>query len=223
MDKELVEYLLSFVTENKRQLFEKVLENRTRYLTVVVEDIYQPHNASAVVRSCDCFGIQEMHVIENKNSYKINPDVVLGASKWVDIVKHKNAINNTQHSLQALKDQGYKIIATTPHKDDIDLEDFNITDKTAILFGNEPDGLSEEALSMADGYLKVPMYGFTESLNISVCAAICLHHLTLQLRSSDLPWRLTEEEKTALKFQWAKSIIRKSELLEKDFLLKRGK
>lgn len=222
MNKALTEYLLSFVSENKRQKFQQALANRTRFLTVVLEDIYQPHNASAVVRSCDCFGIQDFHIIENRNAYRVNPDIVLGASKWVNICRYNRLENNTLDCFEQLRNRDYKIIATTPHKEDVNLEDFVLDHKTALVFGNEPDGLSETALEHADGFLKIPMFGFTESLNISVSAAICLHTLSLQLRKSSLDWPLSDEEKNDILHDWAFSVLNRAELLEKDFLLKQG-
>lgn len=220
---EVLEYLLGFVSENKKQKFDEILDNRTRYLTVVLEDIYYSQNASAVVRSCDCFGIQDLHVIENRFLYKVNKDIVLGASKWVSLYKYRKRKDNTIDCLQKLKDDGYKIIATTPHQNDVNLEDYQFTSKTAILFGNEQEGLSPEALKMADGFLKIPMVGFTESLNISVSAAICLHSLSYKLRNTILPWQLSEQERNEVKYKWARSIIRKADLVEKNYLLKRAK
>ena len=218
IDEELIKHLSQFITENKRQKIEDALQNRTYYLTVVLEDIYQPHNASAVVRTCDCFGIQKIHVIENKNLYKVNPDVTLGSSKWVDIVHHNKSSNNTRSCLEELKNSGYRIIATTPHKNDTNLEDLLLDQKTALIFGTEKEGLSQDALDMADGFVKIPMFGFTESLNISVCAAISIHHLSMKLRNTGKPWQLTEEEKNIVRLNWIRGIINRSDLLEKDFL-----
>jgi len=218
MNEELIKYLSQFITENKRQKIENALQNRTNYLTVVLEDIYQPHNASAVVRTCDCFGIQKIHVIENKNLYKVNPDVTLGSSKWVDIIHHNKSPNNTRACIEELKKSGYRIVATTPHNNDTNLEDFPLDKKTALLFGTEADGLSKEAIDMADGFVKIPMFGFTESLNISVCAAICIHHLSMKLRSSGVNWQLSEDEKNGIRLNWLRGIINRPDLLEKEFL-----
>lgn len=198
-----------------------VLENRTKHFTMVVEDIYQPHNASAVIRSCDCFGIQELHVIENKNKYKLNKDVSLGSSKWVDVIKYNEAENNTLDCIAKLREQGYKIVATTPNNEDIALEEFPVGQKAALFLGNEVDGLSKDAIANADLFLKIPMVGFTESLNISVTAAICMHYLTLNLHQSDICWNLTKEEKIDLKFKWVRSILQRSDLLEQEFWRKK--
>ncbi len=216
--KKLLNFLMNFITENKSQKFEQIIQYRTRYMTVVLEDIFQSQNASAVLRTCDCFGIQDIHIIENENKYKINPGVALGASKWINIIKYSDKENNTENCLKALKKQGYKIVATTPHKGDYTLDKLKINKKTALLFGTELEGLSEAAMNNADEFVKIPMYGFTESFNISVSAAICLFHLTEKLRKSRIKWRLTNEEIIDIKIRWAKSVIKKAELLEKDFI-----
>ncbi len=215
--KELRDFLFGFISENKKSLFEKVIENRTRHITVVLEDIYQPHNASAVLRSADLFGIQDIHIIENRNTYQVNPDVALGSSKWLTINKYNNSRENTLACFEALREKGYRIVATTPHKDDVMLDELPIEDKTALVFGSELPGLTETALANADAYVKIPMYGFTESFNISVSAAITLFNLTERMRKSDINWQLTEEEKVEIQIEWAKSTIKKSGLLIDEF------
>ncbi len=216
-EKNLVDYLSKFVTEQRLKQFQKVIINRTRYITVVLEDIYQPHNASAVLRTCDCFGIQDAHIIENKNKYTINPDVALGSSKWINLIKHNTEENNTLSAIRLLKKQGYRIVATTPHTNDIDLEKFDLEKgKTALFFGTEMKGLSDTCLEHADEYLKIPMFGFTESFNISVSAAIILHHLTNALHASTLPWKLSEQEKIQIKKQWLINSIKRADLLIKN-------
>lgn len=198
---------------------DEVLRERTRHFTIALEDIYQPQNASAVIRSCDCFGVQEFYVIENKNKYKLNYDVTRGASNWVDIYRYKKRnSNNTLDCISELKKKGYKIVATTPHKDDYCLDEIPINEKLALFFGNEADGLSEDVINNADYFLKVPMVGFTESLNLSVCAAICLYQLTQRLRASELDFRLSESEMEELKYQWVKRIVKRADLLEQEYI-----
>lgn len=219
MKEKLVDYLLRYITDHKKQLMDKVLDERTRHIAIVLEDIFQPQNASAVVRTCDCFGIQDIHVIENKNKYTINPDVTLGSSKWVDIIKYNNPDkSNTKDCFESLKRKGYKVVATTPHKNDVNLDELPLDEKIALVFGTEKDGLSEEALANADAFVKIPMVGFTESLNISVCAAITIHHLTNKLKKSDILWKLSEDEKDAIKIKWIRKIIKKSELIEQEYM-----
>ncbi|HEX2396144.1 MAG TPA: RNA methyltransferase [Bacteroidales bacterium] len=224
MTNKLIEYLSGFVSERRLKLFDSVLDLRTRYMTVVLEDIFQPHNASAVLRSCECFGIQDIHIIENKNPYRISPDVALGSYKWLNLYRYNKDSNNTIEALSSLKAHGYRIIATSPHKKNSNLEDFDIPKgKFALTFGSELNGLTSNALGMADEFLKIPMSGFTESLNISVTAAICIHYLSGKIRSdNDLEWHLNDEEKQDIKLTWLKNSIRKSELIIKTFLEQHG-
>jgi tRNA (guanosine-2'-O-)-methyltransferase len=220
MKDKLIQYLQQFVTERRLKLFETRLENRTRYLTIVLEDIFQPHNASAVLRSCECFGVQDLHIIENRNAYRINPDVALGSHKWLTLKRYNQpGDDNTTKALGMLKTEGYRIVAAMPHKKDCKLEDFDLSrGKTALVFGSELEGLSPTAVSLADEFIQVPMVGFTESLNISVSAAICIHQLTGTLRKSSLPWHLTDEEKQDILLTWLKKTIKKSDQIEQAFL-----
>ena len=218
-DKALMEYLMEFVSENKQNKFDEIIRNRTRYLTVVLEDLYQPHNASAVLRSCDCFGIQDVHIIENQNTYEVNPDVALGSSKWLNLIKYSARENNTPAAIKSLKSKGYRIVATTPHKDDVDLQNLDLKKgPVALVFGTEMRGLTDDGLALADEYMKIPMYGFTESFNISVSAALCLFYLTEKLRNSEIKWQLTDEEMVEVKLNWARQVVKKNELLEQKFL-----
>lgn len=222
---DLVDYLSTYLTPRRLELFNKVLNKRTRHITVVLEDIYQSQNASAVLRTCDCFGIQDVHVIENRNEFNVNTEVALGSSKWLSIIKYNNAENNSLQAIKNLKQQGYRIVATTPHTNDQELPDFDINaGKTALVFGSELPGISETILNEADEFLKIPMFGFTESFNISVSAAIILHHLSLKIReNNNLAWELSENEKAELKLEWIRNTIKKSELIEKRFWEEKGK
>jgi tRNA (guanosine-2'-O-)-methyltransferase len=222
MNNDLIQHLSSFVTEHRIQLFKKILDLRTRYITVVLEDIYQAHNASAVLRSCECFGVQDVHIIENHNEYRISPDVALGAHKWLSLHRYNQPKDNTSAAILSLKNQGYRIIATSPHKNDYNLDELDIRKgKFALLFGAELPGLSTTALEMADEFVKIPMVGFTESLNISVTAALCLHHLTRIIRNDNsIVWPLSPAEKEAILLTWLKNTIKRSELIEKAFLSK---
>ena len=218
MEDALIDHLRQFVTDRRLKQFEKRLLQRTRYLTVVLEDIFQPHNASAVLRSCECFGIQNVHIIENRNEYRISPDVALGSYKWLTLERHNLTPYNTVTALQSLKLAGYRIVAATPHKNDCKLEDFDLTKgKAALVFGSELDGLTPGALDLADEFIQIPMVGFTESLNISVSAAICIHFLTHQLRKSGIEWHLTETERNEVLLTWLKNTIRKADLIELSF------
>tara|TARA_R110001583_G_scaffold24113_4_gene88260 strand:+ start:5030 stop:5686 length:657 start_codon:yes stop_codon:yes gene_type:complete len=204
VDLKLLDYLEGFITPERKARFLDILEERTNYITVAIEDVYQMHNTSAVVRSCDVFGVQQAHLIESKFGKRLDKDIAMGAQQWVDIKRY----NTTTDCIDTLREQGYKIVATTPHRNNCSLTDFKLESKTALFFGTERDGLSEEVLEKADSFLKIPMVGFTESLNISVSAAIILHTLTSQLRKESINWRLTEEEKLEKRLDWTKKSVR---------------
>jgi tRNA (guanosine-2'-O-)-methyltransferase len=216
----LLDFFLSFISDNKKKKFEENIQYRSRYLTIVLEDIYQPHNASAVLRSCDCFGIQDVHIIENMNKYEVNPDVALGSAKWLSLIKYNKETNNTESCLSSLKNNGYKIVATSPHQDDFTPESMPLDQKTALVFGTELAGLTDKAKEIADAFVRIPMFGFTESLNISVSAALLLFTLSERLRKSSVNWHLSEEEKTDIMLQWAKNVVKKSDALEREFFRK---
>jgi tRNA (guanosine-2'-O-)-methyltransferase len=214
----LIDYLKEFTTESRFARFEEVVKFRTKHITVALEDIYQSHNSSAVLRSCDCFGIQNVHIIESRNEHIVNPDVALGSSQWLDIKKYSMSENNTKLCIEDLKKSGYKVYATTPHKNDCLIDELNINEKVALIFGTEADGLSRTAMDLADRYVKIPMFGFTESFNISVSAAICMFNLTQRLRKSEINWKLSVSEQLDLKLNWLKQTIKSYDLLEKKFL-----
>ncbi len=215
---QLLTHLMGLLTENRQALFHRNIEFRTKHICVVLEDIYQPHNASAVLRSCDLTGIQDIHVIENKNTYEPNPEVAMGSYKWVSLIKHNEGQNRTLDTYKRLRENGYKIVATSPHKEGYNLEDIPLDEKMAIVWGTELNGLSDEALENADSHLRIPMYGFTESFNISVSAAIILFHLTEKLRRSKIKWQLTEADKIDILLDWTRNTLKKPDILEKEFL-----
>ena len=221
---QLVNFLSQFITPARKELFDKIVKDRTKYITLLLENIYQPHNASAVLRTADCFGLQDIHIVENDNEYEVNPDVALGSSKWVNLHRYNEKANNTLDAILALKKQGYRIVATTPHTNDVDLEEFDISKgKFALLFGSELPGLSKIALDNADEFVKIPMYGFTESFNISVSAAITFHHLVWKLHNSDIKWQPNKQEIQEIKLNWLRQTIKKVDLLEKEFYTKMEK
>lgn len=204
VDLQLLQHLEGFITDNRREKFGHVLAGRTKHFTVATEDVYQLHNTSAVMRSCDVFGIQEVHIVEEVNSKSIDNEIAMGAQKWVDLKRH----HHVKDALKTIKQQGYQIIATTPHTNDCELHEFDVTKKSCFFFGRETEGLSQAVLDAADGYLKIPMAGFTESLNISVSAAIILQHVTTKLKQTDIPWQLTENEKLEKRLDWIKKTVK---------------
>ncbi len=200
----LLAYLEEIISEKRKERFTEILNERTDYITVAVEDVFQMHNTSAVVRSCESFGVQTAHLIEGKYGQRLDEEIAMGAQKWVDIKRYKDS----KAVIDSLRRQGYRIVATSPHADSSLLQNFEINSKTALFFGTENKGLSDYVLENADSHLKIPMVGFTESLNISVSAAIILQHLTTKLKASDIDWRLTEEEKLERRLDWTKKSIK---------------
>jgi tRNA (guanosine-2'-O-)-methyltransferase len=207
-DPKLNKYLEEFVTENRKDIFKNVLEDRTRHFTVILEDLYQKHNTSAITRSCDIFGIQDLHVIENKYKTYVSNQVGKGSQKWLTFHRYNQKEHNTQDCIDAIKAKGYQIIATTPHENSNFVADFDVLKKSAFVFGVEKEGVSKMMLDQADGHLKIPMYGFTESLNVSVAAAIVLQDITARLRKTQIDWRLDPIEKQAIYSQWLQKSIK---------------
>ena len=203
VDLKLLQHLESFLTEKRKQRFEEVLSHRTKHFTVATEDVYHLHNTSAVMRNCEVFGIQEINVVEETNTKKIDREIALGAQKWVDVLRFTTVTD----CIGSLRKRGYQIVATTPHFKELKLKDFDIIPKSCIFFGRETEGLSEEVLDQADTLINIPMVGFTESLNVSVSAAIVLQDITSRLRQTDLNWQLSDEEKNYKKMEWIKKTI----------------
>lgn len=213
--KALIDHLQQFITDNRWQRINEVLNQRTRFLSVVLEDLYQPHNASAVLRSCDCFGVQDVHIIENENSFNPSQGVTIGSDQWLSLHKYKEGGGqNTKQCYQQLREKGYRLIATTPHEDDVTIDEVPLDQKTALIFGSELTGLSDFALKEADGYARIPMAGFSESFNISVSAALCLYELSTRLRKGESGWMLSEEEKTDLRLEWIRKSVRAADKIE---------
>tara|TARA_B100000700_G_scaffold326334_1_gene437593 strand:- start:635 stop:1324 length:690 start_codon:yes stop_codon:yes gene_type:complete len=223
LKKEVIEYLSSFVTKERLEIFQKKIRKRSRYLTIVLEDVFQSRNISAAMRTADCFGLQDIHIIENKNKFVSDKNVSLGAGEWLSIFRHNEEKNNTITCIKNLKNQGYQIIATTPHKADITLEEVDIVNnKIAILFGTELTGLSYQSLNLADKKMNIEMHGFTESLNISVSAAICCQYLSHKMRKSAVNWQIKKDEKNDIILSWLRKTIKSSEKIEERFLKKNG-
>jgi len=207
-------YLETIITETRRDKFIDILSRRTKHFTVAIEDVFQLHNTSAVMRSCEIFGFQELNVIEEKYGKTIDKEIAMGAQKWVDV----NRFSNTESCIDDLKSKGYRIIATSPHEESCFLEDFDISQPAALFFGTERLGLSEEVLSRADGFLKIPMFGFTESINVSSSAAIIIQSLSTRLRNSNINWHLTEEEMLEKRIDWARKSIKDIDYITQRYL-----
>jgi len=219
----LVEHFVAFISDHKKSRIEEVLDFRTKYLTVVLEDIYQPQNASAIVRTCDIFGVQDLHIIENSNYYELNPEVVKGSSKWVSMHRYNTYENNTVECLEKLKQNNYRILATSPSADSLSINDVSLDDKTALVFGTEHTGVSDIVKDYADDLVTIPMFGFTESFNVSVSAALCLNAMITNLHQSEVDWKLSEDEKTSIRLDWLRNIVVNADMYEKRFFEQEGK
>jgi tRNA (guanosine-2'-O-)-methyltransferase len=218
VNEQLIQYLENFVYPARVELLDKNLFNRTRYITVVLEDIFQSHNASAIVRSCDCFGIQDLHIIEGRNKYEPNKEIAMGAEQWLNLFRYKSQKSNTRVALLSLKEKGYRIIATTPHEKSCLIDEFDVSKgKSALVFGTELTGISNDVIELADEFVKIPMYGFTESYNISVSVALVLQQLAFKLRNSNINWHINKEEQALIKLDWLRNSIKKPQLIEKHF------
>lgn len=207
----MIEHLLQYVTENKKEKMHEVLKNRTRHVTVVLEDLFQEHNASAALRTCDIFGVQDVHVVQALYKFKAVDTISMGASKWVDVQSHTSITD----AISTLKSQGYRIVATTPHQQSYSLPELPVDQKIALIFGSEQTGLSEQALAHADAYMKIPMFGFVESFNVSVSVALCLYDIVNRLHKSGVEWQLSEEEKQDILLKWIQRVSKTAELVAK--------
>jgi tRNA (guanosine-2'-O-)-methyltransferase len=217
-EKKVSDHFAQYITDHKKQFIEKVLNERTRHITLVLEDIYQSQNASAVVRTCECLGLQDIHIIEDDSKYSVNKRVLKGANKWIDLYRYKmKGFNNTEICFRNLREQGYQILVTDPSPDGVSINEIAVDKKIAIVMGNELKGTSRYAIDHADQKIFIPMHGFTESFNISVSAAICLNTLLTKMRESTT-WQLSEEEKATLRLQWYRKVVRRSDLIEQEFL-----
>ena len=215
----VLQHLSQFVSDHKKSVVDKVLSHRTRHITVVLEDIFQSQNASAVIRTCECMGIQDIHMVENITKYSLNPRVLKGSHKWIDIIHHTSKANDaTEETLTELKEDGYTTVVADPDADGMSISDLPIGKKIALVFGNELRGVSKKALALCDQKVRIPMYGFTESLNISVSVAICLNTVLSKLHSQGCFVGLSDDEMNDLKLKWYRKIVRKSNLIEREFL-----
>lgn len=220
VETKVLHHLSQFVSDHKKHFIEKVLEQRTRYCTVVLENIYQSQNASAAVRTCECLGLQDIHIVEDTARYQLNVRVLKGSYKWMNLKRYRTpGINNTSACFSQLREQGYRIFIADPDPEGVSIDDINVAEgRIALVFGNELHGASAYSLEHGDRRVRIPMFGFTESLNVSVSVAICLSTLLGKLRSSEQPVGLSEDEKQALRLAWYRKIVRRSEVVEREFL-----
>jgi len=213
--RERIDYLATFMTEERFSLFEQTLSMRTTYLTILTENTFHPHNAAALIRHCEAFGVQRMHTIETRCQFDPSQNISRGSDRWLNLVRH----SSTSEALSALKAEGYRLVATTPHRESCTPETFDVKKgKFALIFGTEHAGISEEVMAAADEYLRIPMCGMVESLNVSASAAILIYQLAQRVRAQVEGWQLSEEEQTRLLYDWTRLSVKDAgRILERKF------
>ena len=215
VDEKVLAAFYDIISESKQEMYDRIAADRTRHLVVVMENIRKDHNASAVMRTCDCFGIQDLHTIEKNVEYVVQREISKGASTWIDLHSHSTGENPGLECINSLKKQGYQIICTSPHTEQT-LDDISLEQPTALVFGTEIHGISDDIFEVADQTVRLPMYGFTESFNVSVTAALSLNTLRSRLEKSDIDWRLSHDDQVRLKIKWCTKIIRNGEAVERE-------
>ncbi len=210
-----IDYLAEFMTPERRETLERTLDSRTKYMTILSENTFHSQNASALMRHCEAFGVQEMHAVEQLCDFKTYADIVRGTDKWVDL----NRYTNTTEAIAALKSEGYRIVATTPHIEDSSPESFDVTaGKFALVFGTEHSGISQEIIDSADEFLRIPMCGMVESLNVSASAAILIYMLSQRMRTSEAEWHMEERESIEILYRWMRCSVKDSDnILKRKF------
>lgn len=213
--RERIDYLATFMTEERFSLFVKTLSMRTNYMTLLTENTFHPHNAAALIRHAEAFGVQRMHTIETRCQFDPSQNISRGSDRWLNLVRH----SSTSEALSALKAEGYRLVATTPHRESCTPETFDVgRGKFALIFGTEHAGISDEAMEAADEYLRIPMCGMVESLNVSASAAILIYQLSQRVREQVEGWQLTEEEQTRLLYDWTRLSVKDAgRILERKF------
>ena len=215
---ERTEYMKGFLTEERIEVLRRTLNERTRYMTILTENTFHPQNASALVRHCEAFGLQDLHTVETRCKFNPNVNIVRGTDKWVDITRH----DSTEEAIKTLKGAGYRLVATTPHRESCTPETFDVEKGPfCLVFGTEHAGVSDEIIEAADEYLRIPMCGMVESLNVSASAAILIYMLSQRMRlSPSIDWRLTEDDAREMMFRWVMSSVKDAErILERQFPL----
>lgn len=209
INEKIKEALYNIISESKQEMYDRIAENRTRHITVALENIQKEHNASAIIRNCDCFGIQDLHVIEKGVKYNPQREISKGAGNWIDVYSY-DSDNAISDCITHLRSKGYKIVATSPHATQ-SIHNIDIAEPIALFFGTERQGISPEVEENADELISIPMVGFTESLNVSVSVAIAVSTLRSRLEESTINWKLPQEEQTELIIEWCAKIINRGE------------
>ena len=206
-----LEALVPFLSEERLKKFDDVLSRRTRKLCLVLENVYQSRNASAVMRTCDGLGVQDVHLIEDINPWVYNRVVSKGTPSWLTIHRYQAAEQPISACIDRLKKLGFKIAVTSPHVDGFEPHELPTDHPVALVMGTEFKGVSDEMMEAADYCVHIPMLGFSESLNISVAAGVIMHRILENIREKPRSeWEIPEEEAHQLRINWALKSVRKS-------------
>lgn len=206
--RERIAWLAEFMLPERYDVLRRTVAMRTRYMTILAENTFHPQNAAALIRHCEAFGLQQMHTVETVCRFNPNAAIVRGTDRWVDIRRHRS----TAEAIAALRGEGYRIVATTPHREDTTPESFDVTrGRFALVFGTEHAGISEEVLASADEFLHIPMCGMVESLNVSASAAILIYMLSERMRRQVEGWNMTAAEQAATLYGWMCRSVKDSE------------
>jgi tRNA (guanosine-2'-O-)-methyltransferase len=190
-------------SQRRIERIKRVLAQRQPDLSVVMENIHDPHNVSAVLRSCDAVGILRVELLYTVEKFpRIGKKSSSSANKWLEVRKHKSV----DECYRILRDEGFALYATHLGGSSVSLYDLDLTKKVALVFGNEHRGVSDEAATRADGAFQIPMLGMIQSLNVSVACAVSLYEVLRQrLAKGDLinP-KLSDAQLTELCNDWIK-------------------
>lgn len=213
--RERIALLSGFMLPARYDVLRRTVAMRTRYMTILAENTFHPQNAAALIRHCEAFGLQQMHTVETFCRFNPSAAIVRGTDRWVDIRRH----GSTAGALAALRAEGYRIVATTPHREDTTPESFDVgRGRFALVFGTEHAGISEEVLASADEFLRIPMCGMVESLNVSASAAILIYMLSERMRRQVEGWNMTAAEQAATLYGWmCRSVKDSEEILKRTF------
>ena len=210
--RERIALLSGFMLPARYDVLRRTVAMSTRYMTILAENTFHPQNAAALIRHCEAFGLQQMHTVETFCRFNPSAAIVRGTDRWVDIRRH----GSTAEALAALRAEGYRIVATTPHREDTTPESFDVgRGRFALVFGTEHAGISEEVLASADEFLRIPMCGMVESLNVSASAAILIYMLSERMRRQVEGWNMTAAEQAATLYGWMCRSVKDSEKILK--------
>ena len=197
----LFEFLSDRLTPHKRQLFEDKVQKRTNHIAVCTENLRENHNASALLRTADGFGVNRVFALEAQHPFDIQPPISKRAEKWLSITQYDDGEDRQEKMIADIKAKGYELWAAMPAQDAVSLYDMPLEKPVCLVFGNEVHGITPELEKACDGRFTIPMKGYVESFNVSVSLGICLGVLDYRLKNQE--HNLSESEQLQLKIKWA--------------------